>query len=299
LNIVVIGKNGQLAREIMQLANDDDIHCLGRNEVDLLDMNGLTVALNQIQPEGIINAAAYTAVDKAESDQQNAYALNQTAVANLATYAKQHNCHLVHVSTDYVFDGDKGSPYKVNDSYNPQGVYGASKAAGEKALLDIYPEASCILRTSWVYSSHGNNFVKTMLLLMAENPELVVIDDQIGSPTWAKNLARACLFAVKNQVSGVHHWTDRGVASWYDFAIAIQSLALKKGLLINAIPIKPIPSSAYPTPVKRPYNSVLDKATLAIEFSELAPQYWRNALSEMLDELRSGSSETIKKQKTT
>jgi dTDP-4-dehydrorhamnose reductase len=285
LNIVVIGKSGQLAQEIMRLAGDDKMHCLGRDDINILDAVSLTSVLNRYQPEGIINASAYTAVDKAESDQSNAYALNQTAVANLATYAKQHHCHLVHVSTDYVFGGDKGAPYQVDDSYHPQGVYGASKAAGEKALLDIYSQASCILRTSWVYSNHGNNFVKTMLRLMAEKPELGVIDDQIGSPTWARDLAKACIYAIKNQVSGVHHWTDNGVASWYDFAVAIQSLALEKGLLTHAIPVKPIPSSAYPTPAKRPHYSVLDKSTLASKFCELVPQYWRKALSDMLDEL--------------
>jgi dTDP-4-dehydrorhamnose reductase len=285
LNIVVIGKSGQLAHEIMRLAGDDSVHCLGRDDINILDAVSLASVLNRFQPEGIINASAYTAVDKAESDQKNAYALNQTAVVNLATYAKQHHCHLVHVSTDYVFGGDKGSPYQVDDSYHPQGVYGASKAAGEKSLLDIYPQASCILRTSWVYASHGNNFVKTMLRLMAEKPELGVIDDQIGSPTWARDLAKACIYAIKNRVSGVHHWTDNGVASWYDFAVAIQSLALEKGLLTHAIPIKPIPSSAYPTPAKRPHYSVLDKSTLTTEFSGLVPQYWRKALSDMLDEL--------------
>jgi dTDP-4-dehydrorhamnose reductase len=285
LNIVVIGKSGQLAQEIMRLAGDDKMHCLGRDDINILDAVSLTSVLNRYQPEGIINASAYTAVDKAESDQSNAYALNQAAVANLATYAKQHHCHLVHVSTDYVFGGDKGAPYQVDDSYHPQGVYGASKAAGEKALLDIYSQASCILRTSWVYSNHGNNFVKTMLRLMAEKPELGVIDDQIGSPTWARDLAKACIYAIKNQVSGVHHWTDNGVASWYDFAVAIQSLALEKGLLTHAIPVKPIPSSAYPTPAERPHYSVLDKSTLTTEFSGLVPQYWRKALSDMLDEL--------------
>jgi dTDP-4-dehydrorhamnose reductase len=261
------------------------VHCLGRDDINILDAVSFASVLNRFQPEGIINASAYTAVDKAESNEKNAYALNHTAVRNLATYAKQHHCHLVHVSTDYVFGGDKGSPYQIHDSYNPQGIYGASKAAGEKALLDIYPQASCILRTSWVYSNHGNNFVKTMLRLMAEKPELGVIDDQIGTPTWARDLAKACIYAIKNRVSGVHHWTDNGVASWYDFAVAIQSLALEKGLLTHAIPIKPIPSSAYPTPAKRPHYSVLDKSTLVSEFSELVPQYWRKALGDMLDEL--------------
>jgi dTDP-4-dehydrorhamnose reductase len=285
LNIVVIGKSGQLAQEITRLAGDDSLHCLGRNDINILDAVSLASVLNRLQPEGIINASAYTAVDKAESDQKNAYALNQTAVANLATYAKQHHCHLVHVSTDYVFGGDKGSPYQVDDSYHPQGVYGASKAAGEKVLMDIYPQASCILRTSWVYSKHGNNFVKTMIRLMAEKPELGVIDDQIGSPTSASALAQACLYAAKQGVAGIHHFTDAGVCSWYDFAVAIQEMGLKYALLSKAIPVKPIPTSAYPTLAKRPSYSVLDKSTLKDAFDGLQPEHWRVELELVVKQL--------------
>jgi len=294
MRIVVIGKSGQLAQEIGRL--ESNIIFFGREDINIVDYAQMAKILDEYNIDSIINAAAYTAVDKAESDQQNAYDLNQTAVANLANYAKKHNCHLVHVSTDYVFGGDKGSPYKVEDSYHPQGVYGASKAAGEKAVLEIYPLASCILRTSWVYSTHGNNFVKTMLRLMAEKSELGVIDDQIGSPTWARYLAKACIYAIKHRVSGIYHWTDAGVASWYDFALAIQSLALEKGLLSKAIPIKPIPSSAYPTLAKRPHYSVLDKSNLASEFGCPMPIYWRDTLSEMLDELCALNSNIIKKQ---
>ncbi len=194
---------------------------------------------------------------------------------------------MVHVSTDYVFNGHKGSPYLTDDPIEPQGAYGKSKAEGEKALLEILPEASCLIRTAWVYSSHGNNFVKTMLRLMTDKPQLSVIDDQIGTPTWAKGLAEVCVLAAENKTAGVYHWTDEGVASWYDFAIAIQELGIEKGLLSSAIPVLPIPSSQYPTPAKRPHYSVLDKQTAREAFASCKPSHWRKQLSIMLDDLKS------------
>jgi len=193
---------------------------------------------------------------------------------------------MVHVSTDYVFNGHKGSPYLTDDPIEPQGAYGKSKAEGEKALLEILPEASCLIRTAWVYSSHGNNFVKTMLRLMAEKPQLGVIDDQIGTPTWAKGLAEACISAAENKTVGVYHWTDEGVASWYDFALAIQELGVEKGLLDTDIPVLPIPSSQYPTPAKRPHYSVLDKQSAREAFASCKPTHWRKQLASMLDELK-------------
>lgn len=282
--IAVIGKNGQLAVELGKL-EQANIVLLGREDINLLDVDAVQNTLSEIKPVAIINAAAYTAVDKAESDEQAAYDLNCEAVKNLATYCQLSSIHMVHVSTDYVFAGDKGAPYKVDDEIAPQGVYGASKAAGEAALLDSIPAQSCIIRTSWVYATHGNNFVKTMLRLMQEKPELGVIDDQIGSPTWAKGLAQACMDAAINGYAGIYHWSDEGVTSWYDFAQAIQSLALAKGMLTKSIPIKPIPSSAYPTPAKRPHYSVMDK-TLTRETFSIAAQHWQAQLSLMLDELK-------------
>lgn len=283
--LLVIGKSGQLAHELSKLAGNAELICLGRNEIDITSASALQDTLDRFQPSAIINASAYTAVDKAESESAEAYLLNEQAVLNLATYCAAHNIHLVHVSTDYVFGGDKGAPYQVDDPYNPQSVYGASKAAGEKALQAACPQNSCIIRTSWVYSAHGTNFVKTMLRLMAEKPELGVIDDQIGSPTSARALAGACLYAAKNNVSGIHHFTDAGVASWYDFALAIQSLAIAKGMLEQTIPVNPIPSSAYPTPAKRPSYSVLDKGTLKQAFDGLQPQHWQAELNKVLDEI--------------
>ena len=224
--LVVIGKSGQLAWEIARLV--PEAMCLGREDIDITSSEDIAAKLDKINPDAVINASAYTAVDKAESDEENAYLLNQTAVANLAQYCKSNNVFFVHVSTDYVFNGEKGSPYTVDDAIEPQGMYGITKAAGEAEVTSILPAASAILRTSWVYSSHGNNFVKTMLRLMAEKPQLGVIDDQIGSPTWAKGLARACVEAASHRTAGVYHWSDEGVCSWYDFAIAIQQLGLEK-----------------------------------------------------------------------
>ena len=280
--LVVIGKSGQLAWEIARLV--PEAMCLGRDDIDITSGEDIAAKLGLINPDAVINASAYTAVDKAESDEENAYLLNQTAVANLAKYCKSNNVFFVHVSTDYVFNGEKGSPYTVDDAIEPQGMYGKTKAAGEAEVTSILPEASAILRTSWVYSSHGNNFVKTMLRLMAEKPQLGVIDDQIGSPTWAKGLARACVEAASHRTAGVYHWSDEGVCSWYDFAIAIQQLGLEKGLLQQAVPVKPIPSSAYPTPAKRPHYSVLDK-TLTRETFTSPLNHWREQLSAMMDEL--------------
>lgn len=282
--IVVIGKSGQLAWELSRLAGEA-VLCLGRDDINVFSRESVFAALSSLCPSAIINASAYTAVDKAESDAAAAFALNETAVRYLAEYCAAHKAFMVHCSTDYVFAGDKGSPYTVDDVHAPQGVYGASKAAGENALLSVLPHHSAIMRTSWVYSCHGNNFVKTMLRLMREKPALSVIDDQVGSPTWARGLAQACLEAAERQLQGIHHWSDEGVASWYDFAIAIQELALQKGLLADAVPVHPIPTTQYPTPAKRPHYSVLDKTLTRTRFTQTPLHHWRTQLSAMLDEL--------------
>jgi dTDP-4-dehydrorhamnose reductase len=284
MKIVVIGNAGQLSYELVRILGKDTI-CLGPEDTDITKEDVLSKTLSQLSPDVIINAAAYTAVDKAEDDLALCHAINATAVENLAKYCKHAGAFLVHVSTDYVFNGHKGSPYLPNDPIEPQGAYGKTKAEGEKALLELLPDASCLIRTAWVYSAHGNNFVKTMLRLMADKPQLTVIDDQIGTPTWAKGLAGACVNAAKNKTAGVFHWTDEGVASWYDFALAIQELGVEKGLLSNAIPVLPIPTSAYPTPAKRPHYSVLDKTSAREAFSSCNPTHWRKQLSTMMDEL--------------
>ncbi|MEP2651486.1 MAG: dTDP-4-dehydrorhamnose reductase [Paraglaciecola sp.] len=285
MTIIVIGKSGQLAQELKRL--DDSLLCLGRDDIDITSAESVNSILSNNNVTGIINASAYTAVDKAESEEQQAFEINATGVENLAKFANQSGVLLVHVSTDYVFCGDKGSPYQIDDKHEPIGVYGASKAEGERALLQYAPKHSCIIRTSWVYSQFGNNFVKTMLRLMDEKTELGIIDDQIGSPTSAGALAKACFYAVHHNVNGVHHFTDSGVCSWFDFALAIQEFGVKYGLLDKTIPAKPIPTSAYPTLAKRPNYSVLDKSSLKLAFGGLEPKHWRIELSEVIQQLAS------------
>lgn len=288
MNIVIIGKSGQLAVELFrELKNSEhQVTLLGRDDIDITSSDSVNATLAPLSVDVLINAAAYTAVDKAEDDTEACNAINAVAVRNIANFCKISGVFMVHVSTDYVFNGQKGSPYLAEDPIQPQGAYGESKAKGEKALLEILPEASCLIRTAWVYSAHGNNFVKTMLRLMADKPELNVIDDQIGTPTWARGLAKACVYTAVNKTAGVYHWTDEGVASWYDFAVAIQELGIEKGLLDSAIPLLPIPSSQYPTPAKRPYYSVLDKQTAREVFASCKFIHWRKQLANMLDELK-------------
>lgn len=286
--VLVVGKNGQLATELSERFASAVV-CLGREELDVFSQNSLCKAIETHSATALVNASAYTAVDKAETEKDAAFALNCDAVSEMAKACKQHNIPMVHVSTDYVFRGDKGAPYSTSDPREPQGVYGASKAAGEEALLQVLPNTSCIIRTSWVYSRSGNNFVKTMLKLMATKPELTIIDDQIGSPTWAEGLALACFEAATKPINGIFHWSDEGVTSWYDFAIAIQQLGLEKGLLHSECVIKPIPTCDYPTPATRPHYSVLDKISTRRTFEKAKLVHWRQQLSTMLDQLASAN----------
>lgn len=284
--IAVIGKSGQLAFELGEIKSDDAIIiCFGRNDIDIYSTEALAAIFQQHQISAVINASAYTAVDLAETETEAAYLINVKAVENIAQVCKQLSLHLVHVSTDYVFCGNKGSPYLPSDAVSPVGAYGKSKAEGEKAVVNMLEGAGCIVRTSWVYSLQGNNFVKTMLNLMASKPRLGVISDQIGSPTSAKNLARACLLAAINKVSGIHHYTDAGVASWYDFAVAIQRLGFEQGILKKNIAINPINSEEYPVLAKRPSYSVLDKKSIYQALPKLPVVHWQCALNETIKSL--------------
>ncbi|WP_158967124.1 dTDP-4-dehydrorhamnose reductase [Paraglaciecola sp. L3A3] len=287
MKVLVTGKGGQLAWELADKAPTEfELISLGRTELDITNAELVQQVISQHQPDVIINAAAYTAVDKAETDADMAYAVNETGARNLANVCKAQNIRLLHVSTDFVFDGTKTTPYQTDDATNPINVYGASKLAGDIAVHETLPEA-VIVRTAWVYSTNGNNFVKTMLRLMAEKPQLGIVYDQVGTPTWAAGLAK-WLWAVvaKPEVSGTFHWTDAGVASWYDFAVAIQELAIEKGMLQQAIPISPIPASSYPTPATRPSFSVIDKFSAEAE-AGVKTIHWRKQLSNMLDALKS------------
>jgi dTDP-4-dehydrorhamnose reductase len=283
--VLVAGSQGQLGWELRrQVPDDAQVLWTDVEQLDITNAAAVRKMTGEFKPHVVINAAAYTAVDKAESDSELAYWINRDGAMHLAQVAFDLSAKMLHVSTDFVFDG-KGEPYQPQDGVKPLSVYGASKAEGEAAVLKANPNA-LVVRTAWVYSSHGGNFVKTMLRLMAEKPALNVICDQIGSPTWAKGLAQTLwtLAQLPSMPSGIAHYTDSGVASWYDYAVAIQEEGLALGLLKTAVPIHPIPTSAYPTPAKRPGFSVLDKASLA-PIVGLAP-HWRVQLRAMMSELK-------------
>ncbi len=216
--------------------------------------------------------------------------MNRDGAANLALAAKQSGAGLIHVSTDFVFDGSKSSPYLIDDAPNPQSVYGASKQAGDEAVLSILADNVTIIRTAWVYSSHGQNFVKTMLRMMAERKELGIVADQIGTPTWAHGLAHMIWKTIDKKLTGIFHMTDAGVASWYDFAVAIYEEAKELDLLHanQACKIKPIRTEDYPLPAIRPPYSVLDK-TMTWNALAIEPVHWRAALRSMLQELTPGN----------
>lgn len=282
---VLITGNGQLANDLLDTCPESValVHC-PRSELDVTSPENCQQIVSKHNPDWIINAAAYTAVDKAESDQESAYSVNKQGVANLANCAKNARARLIHVSTDFVFNGNNCVPYKETDPTDPIGVYGASKLEGEKELLRILDDG-IVVRTSWVYSKHGNNFVKTMLNLMKTKEKLGVIVEQIGSPTWSAGFANTLWQMVqKNSSAGIYHWSDGGVCSWYDFSVAIQRQALELGLLDKAIPIQPIPTSAYPTPAARPNYSVMDKTKIEQELG-ISTVHWQTQLREMLLQL--------------
>lgn len=284
MKVLIVGGHGQLGQELQRTA-PPGVHAvtLARAALDITDGEALRQAVSKIQPKAILNAAAYTAVDKAEQESHAAFAINAEGAAHLATIARNNNIPLIHVSTDFIFDGRQSTPYRPEDSPNPQGVYGASKQEGERRVQEILGEKALIVRTAWVYSTFGNNFVKTMLRLMQERESLGIVDDQIGTPTWANGLASALWKFLEQKVYGVYHWTDAGVASWYDFAQAIQEESLNLGLLHKPIILRPIPTKMYPTPASRPAFSVLDKTTTWQALDYVA-DHWRVALRKMLQE---------------
>lgn len=289
--VLLMGAKGQLGSELQATCPENVVLvATDRDTLDISQTVQISAALAEYQPDVIINAAAYTAVDKAESDAQNADAINHLAVKNLAqTIAEWNKNHqqaiyLLHVSTDFVFDGQQSTPYAPTDTTNPQGVYGASKLAGEEAVQAYCPSAG-IVRTSWLYSVYGNNFVKTMLRLMAERDALGVVVEQVGSPTWTRTLAETLWRFVEQKPQGVFHCSDNGVASWYDFAVAIQEEALALGLLNKTIAIAPLRTEQYPTPARRPAYSVMDKRSTEQQLGYTLP-HWRESLRNMLIELK-------------
>jgi len=289
MKVLLLGSNGQLGWELQRTCagnNTDDIILTACDypQIDFCSTKSINQCIESTKPDCIINAAAYTAVDRAEQEKELAYKINHDAVIEIAELCRKNKISLVQISTDFIFNGQNFKPYKPDAIPDPQSIYGASKLKGEQAVSKIMEDQALIIRTAWLYSSHGDNFVKTMLNLMREKPNLNVIDEQIGTPTWAYGLAQAIWQAVSQNIKGTFHWTDAGVASWYDFAIAIQEEGLKAKLIDKTIPILPVSTSQFPTPAKRPMYSVLDKTSFW-QILETQPVHWRVQLCSMLKEL--------------
>jgi dTDP-4-dehydrorhamnose reductase len=276
MKVLVTGSTGQLGQALQFIAKETDgidFVFADSQEGNICDTSKLSVLFDRNSPDFCINAAAYTAVDKAESEQDVARKINVEGVANLAHACKHHGTTLIHISTDFVFDGSKKMPYTEQDKTNPQSVYGATKRDGELAISQIL-EQHYIIRTSWVYSQFSNNFMKTMLRLAGERDSLNVVSDQIGTPTHAVDLAKAIMTIVASgkKIYGIYNFSNEGQASWYDFA--------KKIFEVNNIKIdlKPIPTSAYPTPAARPAYSVLDKTKIKEVFS-IEIEHWEKRVT--------------------
>ena len=279
-NILVTGSNGQLGSEIRELSSNYSytFFFTDRNNIDITSKDSIKAFCQTNNINVIINCAAYTAVDKAESDELNADLVNRKAVKKLALVSSELNIKLIHISTDYVFDGRNFKPYCEEFQTNPQGVYGKTKLDGENEMRDINPKNSIIIRTSWVYSSFGNNFVKTMLRLGREKESLGVIFDQVGTPTYARDLALTILDIIPkitNEKVEIYNYSNEGVLSWYDFAKEIMRMA-KLNCKIN-----PIQTFEYPTPATRPHFSLLNKSKIKSTFNIEIP-FWKDSLDECL-----------------
>lgn len=271
LKILITGSNGQLGSEIKKIAPDHsnfNFIFSERNDFSLENEDDILYFLNFKKPDIIVNCAAFTAVDKAESERESANAINHLAVATISKWCFQNNCRLIHISTDYVFDGNSEIPLLESDVTNPINFYGESKLLGENACLKNNLN-SIIIRTSWVYSEFGNNFVKTMLRLMSEKSAINVVNDQIGSPTYAADLAQTILTIIESGkwTAGIYNFSNEGAISWYDFAVAIKNIS-KSNCTVNGIP-----SSEFPTPAKRPNYSLLNKNKIKTTFNITIPDY--------------------------
>uniref|UniRef100_UPI0032175E95 dTDP-4-dehydrorhamnose reductase n=1 Tax=uncultured Draconibacterium sp. TaxID=1573823 RepID=UPI0032175E95 len=282
MHILVTGAYGQLGNEINELRGQYpgwNFHFTDVDTLDITDEKSVESYFAENKFDFVINCAAYTAVDKAESDVVTAADVNAVAPALLARYAKQCGARFIHVSTDYVFDGEANQPYSEDNKVHPQGVYGETKLAGEKYCMRENPD-TIIIRTSWLYSAFGNNFVKTMLKLGKERGELNVVFDQVGTPTYGADLANSILKIVDsgNFVPGIYHYSNEGVASWYDFAIAIFELS---GVSCK---VNPVLSDQFPTPAKRPHYSVLNKSKIRNTFGIEIP-HWKESLRVCTDRL--------------
>ena len=287
MRVLITGAGGQLARELVRTApRAVELTALSRAELDITARDQLEERVAELAPDIVINAAAYTHVDRAETEAGAAFAANAAGPRRLARLASRFRFRLVHLSTDYVFSGMSNCPYRRHDCAEPVNVYGASKRQGEIAVLDAAPAQSIVVRTAWLYSRYGNNFVSTMLDRMQRCDRLRVVDDQIGSPTAAATVAKAVWRAARRQsLVGIHHVADGGETSWYEFAVAIAAEALSAGLLTRRPTLQPIPTAASPAAARRPAYSVLDCADTYRALA-LRPIHWRANLRRLLETLR-------------
>jgi dTDP-4-dehydrorhamnose reductase len=277
VKVLITGASGQVGRALLaSVPTQMQLCALTRQQLDISDPDAVRREVASYQPALIINAAAYTAVDKAESEPERAGAINAEGPRHLAQAAHAiPDCRLLHISTDYVFDGSGTEPYQPGDRTNPLSVYGRTKLAGEHAVLEMLRERAVVLRTAWVYAAQGKNFLLTMLRLMRERGVVRVVADQRGAPTSADSIASALwAMARRPKVQGILHWTDAGQASWYDFAVAIAEEARAAGLLSTPVEVIPITTADYPTPAHRPANSVLDSRASIAQLG-LTPAPWR------------------------
>ena len=290
MKVLLTGAGGQLGQALCDSVPQGlELIATGRQQLNLADAQACRAAVEQHRPDWVLNAGAYTAVDKAESEPELAQAVNAGAPRAFAEALAERGGRLLQVSTDFVFNGQQGHPYQSTQPRQPLGIYGSSKAAGEEALEATLgcgvAGAATILRTSWVYGPVGRNFLLTMLRLhrlKAEAGEpLLVVADQVGCPTSTFGLAEACWAVIQQQVAGIHHWSDAGVASWYDFAVAIGELAVARGLIPKAAKVRPISTAEYPTPAQRPAYSLLACADTRRQLQR-QPQHWRAALEEVI-----------------
>lgn len=290
--VIIFGASGQLGKCLQDELNSKGalLTALSSKDGDITRVESLDKCLSNTKPSVVINCAAYTAVDKAEDEVEQATLVNSQGAYNLASVCKAHGHHLVHISTDYVFDGSANRMYSVDDPTSPLGVYGETKLDGEKRVLDTLPGA-IVIRTSWVFSEYGGNFVKTMLRLAMDRNELSVVADQMGKPTYARDLARAICEIIgqirkSDSKSGIYHFSNEGETNWCEFAKNIFCLSQDLGMLGHGMKVNAIASSEYPTRAQRPNYSVLDNSKIYKDFS-IKPRSWQESLLEMLKKLQS------------
>ena len=286
--LLLTGAKGQLGQTFLNHFDDCSLSttytplALDKKELDLSKEDSLTSLLLSEKPSVIVNCGAYTAVDNAERELELAERINDQAVACISRWAAGNRCRVIHISTDFVFDGVKDKPYLISDPTRPIGVYGQTKLAGEKHILRLLPKTGVIIRTSWLYSEFGHNFVKTMIRMMTEKKELSIVSDQVGSPTSAHTLSRMLIKIIEHKkIFGILHWCDGASISWYDFATEIQKQALEYGLLQREVLLKPVKTEDYPTLAARPSYSVLDR-TRTLHQLEISTIDWKAELGKVV-----------------